>query len=225
MMDDQEPLNLWDYTPAEGERVEPATDGSSPSAMTPQPDTHTYSRGMFETCATCGKYAEHPNHTPAEGERDGLAERLASSAMTPQPEIQTDDYELLHDLLSQALDTNTGGDAKTYTYTPDTPEIDDADADEQEPIEVVPGQASLFGDNDQFTIAGQEWQGMPEYVSGNLTPWKSMLVHFESYDDMRAFADLIKQPNITVKTKSVWYPEQDVFHFVDKRYAAEGEAS
>ena len=103
----------------------------------------------------------------------------------------------------------------------DTLELD-PDTVEEAP-EVVPGQANLFGDDDQFTVAGQEWQGMPEYVNGDLTPWKSMLVHFASLEDLQAFAELVNQP-ITTRTKSIWYPASDVFHFIDKRYATE-EAS
>lgn len=87
-------------------------------------------------------------------------------------------------------------------------------------IEPVPGQETMFGADEQFTIAGQEWQGMPEYVSGNLTPWRSILVHFESWNDMQVFATVVDQP-ITMKTKSIWYPEQEQFHFIDKRWASE----
>lgn len=176
------------------------------------------------------------DYTPPAGERD-TAERSnpASPATTPQAEKTYqhttgafDGVEVVKTFEAPAIermeiDASGHPDFRDEAANPVV--LESMPIDDDEPIEVAPGQANLFGEDDQFTVAGQEWQAMPEYVSGNLTPWKSMLVHFESYEDLRRFATLIEQPNITVKTKSVWYPEQEMFHFIDKRYVAEGEAS
>lgn len=51
-----------------------------------------------------------------------------------------------------------------------------------------------------------EWQGMPEFEQDDLTAFKSIIVHFDSMDNVSAFANLIGQP-ITEKTRSLWYPE------------------
>lgn len=64
----------------------------------------------------------------------------------------------------------------------------------------------------------EHWQGMPEFVQEDLEPFKTIYVHVETLEDLRAFADLVKQP-ITMKTKSVWYPESTVVRSrLDKRY-------
>ena len=52
----------------------------------------------------------------------------------------------------------------------------------------------------------EEWQGMPEFVQGNLKPLKTIYVHFEDEEDMKAFSRLIGQ-KITVHTQYIWYPE------------------
>jgi len=61
------------------------------------------------------------------------------------------------------------------------------------------------------------WRGMPEYVHEDLTPWQSILVHFQDKHDQGAFARLIGQ-TITPKTQSVWYPEAEIGHYADRRY-------
>jgi hypothetical protein len=82
-------------------------------------------------------------------------------------------------------------------------------------------QPTLFGsDLDEFTLWRQEWRGMPEFVQDDLTPWKSVIVHFSCRIDMDAFAKLVEQ-KLTFKTPSVWYPESAAYHFMDKRYADE----
>lgn len=62
------------------------------------------------------------------------------------------------------------------------------------------------------------WQGMPEFIHTDLEPWRSIRVHFATPDDMRAFAKLVGQP-LTAKTQSLWYPEAEIGHYSDKRYA------
>ena len=52
-----------------------------------------------------------------------------------------------------------------------------------------------------------EWQGMPEFNQEDLSPMKSIIVHFKSQEDVDAFAELFGQ-KITEKTKYLWYPER-----------------
>jgi len=63
----------------------------------------------------------------------------------------------------------------------------------------------------------EAWDGMPEYVSEDLTPFKSIFVHFENREAMRLFADLVGQ-TITLKTKAIWHPKAEIGRFANKRY-------
>lgn len=63
----------------------------------------------------------------------------------------------------------------------------------------------------------EHWKGMPEYVSKDLTPFKTVYVHFEKREDMQAFAALVSQ-TITLDTKSIWYPKAEIGRIADKRY-------
>jgi hypothetical protein len=67
----------------------------------------------------------------------------------------------------------------------------------------------------------EHWQGMPEYKSENLTSLTSIIVHFASIDDLKAFAKLINQP-ITSKTQSIWYPQAKIRSFKGKSYVTKG---
>lgn len=80
-----------------------------------------------------------------------------------------------------------------------------------------PEQTSLFGE-DEFENWADEWKGMPEFVQEDLAPKKSLIVHFASNADMAAFAKLVGQ-RIGHRTQSIWYPEAEIGHFADKRYA------
>ena len=66
----------------------------------------------------------------------------------------------------------------------------------------------------------QEWHGMPEFRQEDLTPWKSVIVHFSSPGDMAAFAELIGQ-KLTPNTRSVWHPAAEIGHYANKRYIDE----
>ena len=71
--------------------------------------------------------------------------------------------------------------------------------------------------------AEEEWQGMPEFMMEDLTPIKSLIVHFATWEDMKAFAELVEQ-HLTKVTQSIWYPEAGITRMVDKRYIQGGEA-
>ena len=65
-----------------------------------------------------------------------------------------------------------------------------------------------------------EWRGMPEFSQEDLTPWKSIMVHFEGLSDLREFSELIGQ-KLTPKTRSVWFPEAEIGRYANKRYINE----
>lgn len=62
-----------------------------------------------------------------------------------------------------------------------------------------------------------EWQGMPAFEQDDLTPVKQITINFARAEDVTTFARLLEQ-NITMSTKSVWYPEQRRGQFSDHRF-------
>ena len=80
-------------------------------------------------------------------------------------------------------------------------------------------QESLF-DIEEYNKWKEEWKDMPEFEHEDLTPIKSIIVHFETLEDMREFAKLVDQ-KITPKTQSLWYPEAKINRYANKRYTDE----
>lgn len=66
------------------------------------------------------------------------------------------------------------------------------------------------------------WKGMPEFVQKDLTPLKSIYVHFETIEDMEAFAKLVGQ-KLTLNTRSIWYPEAEIGRYADKLFVDESD--
>ena len=62
-----------------------------------------------------------------------------------------------------------------------------------------------------------EWAGMPEFTQDDQTSWKQVIVHFNTPEDLEAFAKLIGQ-TLTPKTRSIWFPEAEIGRLVTKRY-------
>jgi uncharacterized protein YjgD (DUF1641 family) len=50
-----------------------------------------------------------------------------------------------------------------------------------------------------------EWKDMPEFVQEDKESIKSVIVHFETLDDMKLFSELIGK-NITMNTKGFFFP-------------------
>lgn len=93
--------------------------------------------------------------------------------------------------------------------------VDNSEAD----LPGDPEQISFF-DEDAFENWTEEWKGMPEFAQEDLAPVKSVIVHFASLADQAAFAKLVGQ-RIGHRTQSIWYPEAEIGHFADKRYASD----
>ena len=83
-------------------------------------------------------------------------------------------------------------------------------------------QFHLFGEQHEEDSEWweEEWQGMPEFVQEDLSPYKTIMVHFENEEAMESFAKLVDQ-TINLRTKSIWYPKAEIGHFFDKRYVDE----
>jgi hypothetical protein len=66
------------------------------------------------------------------------------------------------------------------------------------------------------------WRGMPEFVQDDLTPFKTIYVHFENQEHLDAFAELVGQI-ITPKTRSIWYPKREKARHAEEYIDAEAE--
>ena len=70
--------------------------------------------------------------------------------------------------------------------------------------------------NNLFVLTGQEeeqtpyeWDGMPEYIQDEKEAYHVMKVRFRNDEDIAAFAKLVGQPHINIKTKAIWHPQLD----------------
>jgi hypothetical protein len=63
----------------------------------------------------------------------------------------------------------------------------------------------------------EEWAGMPEYSSEDLTPHNRIVVSFENDEDRHAFAKKLGI-EVTEKTRAMWYPDKPQDKIEDKRY-------
>lgn len=66
-----------------------------------------------------------------------------------------------------------------------------------------------------------EWKGMPEFDHEDLSPFRTIHVHFRDQESVDKFFILHPEYKITEKTKFVWFPEQEKEVFHDKRYVGE----
>ncbi len=65
-----------------------------------------------------------------------------------------------------------------------------------------------------------EWKDMPEYDQKSLKSYKSIIVHFETKQDMVNFAKN-NAKKVTETTKFIWFPEQEEFTTKDREYQTE----
>lgn len=68
----------------------------------------------------------------------------------------------------------------------------------------------------------REWVAMPEYSHSNQTGCRSLIMHFETEDDVKAFAEYMSQ-KITPLTKSMWYPKLKTKSVLDRKYVNQTE--
>jgi hypothetical protein len=66
----------------------------------------------------------------------------------------------------------------------------------------------------------KEWKGMPEFIQEDLSPFQSIIVHFEKKEDVEKFSKLVGQ-RLTKKTKNIWYPKAEILIAANKRYVDE----
>jgi hypothetical protein len=68
-------------------------------------------------------------------------------------------------------------------------------------------QNSLF-DVSELNKWQEEWNGMPEFIQEDKQPIQTIVVSFETKEDVQDFANLIGQ-KLTYKTKSIWFPAKN----------------
>ena len=68
-------------------------------------------------------------------------------------------------------------------------------------------------ENNLFILSGDEeettpydWDGMPEFDQPLGEAYHKVIVRLRNADDVREFAKRMDQPNITEKTKAIWFP-------------------
>lgn len=60
----------------------------------------------------------------------------------------------------------------------------------------------------------QHWKDMPIYIHNDISPCKSLKIHFRDFSDVADFSKLINQ-KITEKTKSLWFPKLNKLEITD----------
>jgi len=63
----------------------------------------------------------------------------------------------------------------------------------------------LFNKEKPLPDWSQEWKDMPEFVQLNKQPCQKIVVNFQTYNDVKEFAELLGF-KVTAKTKSIWFP-------------------
>ena len=96
-------------------------------------------------------------------------------------------------------------------------------------VRVDSNQESLFDDIDERKPCEKEWQDMPEFSLKNLTPMRTIKIHFRSQKDIDKFSETIEQ-KILPNYKSYWFPEAKVnevskYRYVDEKTSREDSES
>ena len=66
----------------------------------------------------------------------------------------------------------------------------------------------------------REWNGMPEFHQENHAPYQTINVHFQTPEDVAAFARLVAQ-TVSPTTRGIWFPARPKMVRADLRWADE----
>lgn len=91
--------------------------------------------------------------------------------------------------------------------------------------EQLTDEVSMFSEEDLPEWWQKMWGGMPEFVQDDMSPFKTIMIHFRDREDFKRFAQLLGQV-LTVDTKSTWFPEMHpanlkVLKYVDEKKPSE----
>ena len=79
----------------------------------------------------------------------------------------------------------------------------------------------LLFDEDEIVSWRLEWQDMPEYLLQDLAPRFQIVINFICASDVESFGKILGnniKANIGKQKKSIWYPDQEIGHMMNKRY-------
>lgn len=71
-------------------------------------------------------------------------------------------------------------------------------------------------------FAEDAWEGMPEYTQDDIMPHRQIIVSFNSDESVAKFAKLTNAL-ITPKTRSFWFPPEEVMSTVDHAYTSDDD--
>jgi len=66
----------------------------------------------------------------------------------------------------------------------------------------------------------KEWEGMPEFIQEDLTPYRVLNLRFRNEEDVQEFSRLVEQV-ITPKQKALWFPYAELRRTAHLRYVDE----
>ena len=72
--------------------------------------------------------------------------------------------------------------------------------------------------------AEDEWEGMPDFESGDERSHRDIIVHFTNDEDVKKFAELVNQ-NIGEKTKYIWFPKQETISMYESEFSNEEQST
>ena len=102
--------------------------------------------------------------------------------------------------------------------TSDTPASEEQPVSDETNASDDTDALTLFGSPDQFHVAWQHWNGMPEFHMDDLRPESTLVVKFRTAEDRAAFAQLLGREIRKEESRGIWYPNIVIAHFWDKRY-------
>lgn len=65
---------------------------------------------------------------------------------------------------------------------------------------------------------------MPGFEQEDLQPLKSIIVNFQTVEDIHKFAKAVGQL-VTMQTRFIWYPEVEDVQYMDKRWVDKKQSS
>lgn len=78
-------------------------------------------------------------------------------------------------------------------------------------------EVGMFSQEDLPEWWEKMWGGMPEFVQDDISPYKSMAIHFRNPEDFKRFATMIGQV-LSMETKSTWFPEMHPANLKQLKY-------
>jgi len=91
--------------------------------------------------------------------------------------------------------------------------------------EQLTDEVSMFSEEDLPEWWQKMWGGMPEFVQDDMSPFKTIMIHFRDQEDFKRFAQLLGQ-KMTEDTRSAWFPEMKdanlkAINYVDEKKPSE----